>query len=121
MDGLSPEYAAPEQFDSNKFGSPDQLTDIYQTDTLVYALFTGEPPVTGGQFEIMKQVMSEESLTAPSEPRPELPEVVDAAVEVTLEREKTARYDSITEFKKALTAIRTDERLPRAVAARFEE
>ncbi|WP_136718612.1 protein kinase domain-containing protein [Halorientalis salina] len=121
MEGLSVEYASPEQFDSGKFGDPDQLTDIYQTGALVYALLTGEPPVTGSPFEVMQQVMSERSFAVPSERRPELPGVVDAAVGLALEQDKTERYDSITEFRKALQAIRTDERLPRAVTTRLGE
>lgn len=121
MEGLSVEYASPEQFDSSTFGDPDQLTDIYQTGAVVYALLTGEPPVTGSQFEVMQQVMSEGSNSAPSERRPELPAVVDAAVGLALERQKTERYDSITEFRKALKTIRTNERLPRAVTTRLEE
>jgi outer membrane protein assembly factor BamB/serine/threonine protein kinase len=121
MDGLSVEYAAPEQFDSSTFGDPDQLTDIYQTGALMYALLTGEPPATGAQYEIMQQVMSERSFEPPSEQRSELSAEVDATVGIALEREKTARYDSITEFKKALRAIRTTEPLPRVVTARLGE
>lgn len=121
MEGLSVEYAAPEQFDSSTFGEPDQLTDIYQTGALVHALLTGEPPVTGGQYEIMQHVMSESSVEPPSEQRPKLSPKVDATVGLALEREKTDRYDSITNFEKALRAIRINEPLPRVVTARLGE
>jgi hypothetical protein len=87
----------------------------------MYALLTGDPPVTGSQFEVMQQIMSERSIPVPSERRPELPAVVDAAVGLALERQKTERYDSITDFKKALQAIRTDEKLPRAVITQLGE
>jgi|GEM_PF-4690227 len=121
MEGLSVEYASPEQFDSSTFGDPDQLTDIYQTGALVYTLLTGRPPVTGSRTEIVATALTEESIPVPSERRPELPAVVDATVGLALERQKTERYDSIAEFKKALKAIRTNERLPRAVATRLEK
>lgn len=110
MDGLSVQYASPEQFDSDEFGDPDQLTDIYQTGALVYTLLTGAPPATGSQFEVMQQVMSEGSITPPSEHRPDLPAAVDAALEIALERRKTDRYSSISMFGDALRMIRTGER-----------
>ena len=121
MEGLSVEYAGPEQFDSAQFGDPDQLTDIYQTGGLVYALLTGVPPATGGRLEVMKTVIGEEPITPPSERRTELPSAVDAAVGLALEREKTERYRSISGFGDALRGIRLGERLPREVAARLDE
>ena len=121
MEGLSVEYAGPEQFDSDEFGDPDQLTDIYQTGALVYALLTGAPPATGGQLEVMKTVIGEEPIAPPSERRPGLPAAVDAAMGLALEREKTERYRSISTFGDALNALRTGGRLPPAVAARLDE
>jgi outer membrane protein assembly factor BamB len=121
MDGLSVAYAGPEQFDSETFGDPDQLTDIYQTGALVYALLTGEPPATGGQLEVMKTVIGEEPVAPPSERRAELPLEVDAVVGLALEREKTDRYSSVSVFGDALHALRTGGRLPPAVAARLDE
>jgi serine/threonine protein kinase len=121
MEGLSVQYAAPEQFDSAQFGDPDQLTDIYQTGALVYALLTGTPPVTGGQLEVMKTIIGEEPIAPPSDRRAELPPEVDAAVGLALEREKTDRYGSIGNFADALNALRTGERLSPAVVARLDE
>ena len=94
MEGLSVEYASPEQFDSSTFGDPDHLTDIYQTGALVYTLLTGRPPVTGSRTEIVATALTEESIPVPSERRPELPAVVDATVGLALERQKTERYRS---------------------------
>lgn len=121
MEGLSVEYAGPEQFDSEEFGDPDQLTDIYQTGTLVYALLTGNPPATGGQLEVMKTVIGEEPIAPPSERRADLPPAVDAAVGVALERQKTDRYSSVSVFGDALHALRTGGQLPPAVTARLDE
>jgi hypothetical protein len=121
LDRFSINYAAPEQFDPAEFGDPDQLTDIYQAGALMYALLTGEPPATGTQLRVMQQVLSEESFTPPNEQRPELPEIVDAVIGVALERDKTARYNSIHSFKKTLNALRTGGKLPSRVAAQFGE
>jgi outer membrane protein assembly factor BamB len=120
MDARSPEYAAPEQFEPTEFGDPDQLTDIYQAGALMYALLSGEPPATGTQLRVMQQVLSKESFTPPSEQRSELPEIVDAVIGVALERDKTARYNSIRDFGDALSALRTGGRMPRRVLDRIE-
>lgn len=120
MENLSIEYAAPEQFDTVRFGDPDQLTDIYQTGALMYALLTGQPPATGQSFEIINQIMSEKSFTPISEQRVEVSTTLDVAIAVALERDKTNRYDSITDFRKALSAIRTGGQLPPVVSKRLD-
>jgi hypothetical protein len=81
---------------------------------------TGTPLTTGGQLEVMKAVIGEEPIAPPSDRRPELIPAVDAVVSLALEREKTDRYDPISEFRKALHAVRTGERLPPAVVTRIE-
>lgn len=53
VQGLSPQYAAPEQFDPDTFGKADDFTDIYQLGAIVYALFTGEPPFSGHATAVM--------------------------------------------------------------------
>lgn len=118
MDMLTMEYAAPEQFDATEFGDPDQLTDIFQTGATVYALLTGDPPTTIKQIKSM-HTGDNRSQAPPSERRPEIPQAVDAAVCLALRREKVDRYDTITDFRKALHAIRTNKPLPRSVAAHF--
>jgi serine/threonine protein kinase len=120
-DGLSVQYAAPEQFDAEAFGAPDQLTDIYGTGALVYALLTGGPPASGRRLEAMRTALSEDPVAPPSERRPDLPPAVDAAVGIALERAKADRYGSITEFGNALRGIRTGGRWPLVVADRLEE
>lgn len=120
IENLSIEFAAPEQFDADKFGDPDQLTDIYQTGALMYALLTGRPPATGQSYEIMSQTMREESFKRVSKRRPEASEKIDAAVAIALERNKNDRYDSITDFRKALYALRTGGRSPPIVSDRIE-
>lgn len=120
LDGLSVEYAAPEQFDADEFGDPDMLTDIYQTGALVYALVTGTPPYTGGQTSVMYDIINSDGPIPPSESRSELPAAVDAAVNVALARSKADRYRSITTFAQTLQAIRTDQPLPPIVAQHIE-
>jgi len=107
LDGLSVEYAAPEQFDPDEFGDPDMLTDIYQVGAIVYTLLTGEPPYTGSQTSIMYDTVCGSKLTPPSNVREECPAELDQSIETALARSKTDRYRSISDFEEALNAIRT--------------
>ncbi|MFB6198336.1 MAG: hypothetical protein ABEI52_08745 [Halobacteriaceae archaeon] len=97
------------------------MTDVYQLGTLVYALLTGSLPVTGGRMEVMKTVIGNEPVAPPSTQRADLSVEVDAAVALALERHKSNRFDSVSEFKKVLGAIRTGERLPPVVTTRHDE
>ena len=121
MDGLSVTYAAPEQFESDEFGDPDTLTDVYQAGAVVYALLTGEPPYTGSQTSVMHDVVYGDPPTPPSEYREDVSDALDTVVSTALETEKRDRYDSIQSFKRALHAVRTGGRLPTIVADRLEQ
>lgn len=109
LDGLSVEYAAPEQFEPNEFGDPDTLTDIYQVGGIVYALVTGTPPFTGSQTSIMYDIVHGHMPTPPSSIREECPEELDQVIETALAHTKTDRYRTISEFEKALNNIRTEQ------------
>jgi serine/threonine protein kinase len=59
-DGMTVEYAAPEQFAADEYGDVDHVTDVYQLGAVFYELFTGRPPFEGQPFEVMKQIESAE-------------------------------------------------------------
>lgn len=109
----SVEYAAPEQFDAERFGVPDRYTDIYQLGALVYALLTGHPPFTGSRTAITHDVVDGESLPAPSSERAELPPELDDAVRTALARDKADRYMDVGRFGAALRDVRTGGRVTR--------
>lgn len=117
MEALSIQYAAPEQFDPDEFGDPDTLTDVYQVGALVYAMITGEPPYTGSQPNVMRQVLSKDPPVAPGDVRNDLPVGVDELVSLAIEPEKADRCRSIETLEQALNAIRTGTQLPPQVAA----
>lgn len=94
VQGLSPEYAAPEQFDQDVHGPPDQRTDIYQLGTIFYELFTGQPPFVGDMTSIMHSTLHEE-IEPPTAVNPQLPERLDEILLTALQRQKADRYESV--------------------------
>ena len=104
-EGLSPAYAAPEQFDG---GSQErlgpQLTDVYQLGAVAYEVFTGRPPFEGTPFEVMKQVRSEQP-TPPTEIDPSLPATVDEIVATAMAKDPSERYETMTDLRRALEEL----------------
>ena len=112
VEGLSPHYAAPEQFDADQYGSPDDRTDIYQVGTLVYELVTGDPPFSGSATAVMQSVLSEK----PERPsaRADVPAQLDDILGPALEKDPTERYDSVVPLRDALEELFASVRETRA-------
>lgn len=104
IEGISPTYAAPEQFDADEYGSPDDITDIYQLGAVAYALLVGEPPFTGSSTAVMQGVLQEEP-DPPSTSNPKVPAAVDDAVLKALAKQKDDRYQSVLLFRKELNRL----------------
>lgn len=104
VEGISPTYAAPEQFDAEKFGSPDDITDIYQLGTVAYALVTGEPPFSGSSTAVMRSILDDEP-RPPSEVNSEVPGEVNEIVLKALAKRKGDRYEGILPFRNALDEL----------------
>lgn len=109
--GLSINYAAPEQFNSDEFGDPDMLTDIYQVGALVYAMLTGKPPYTGNQASVVHDIVYGDDPLRPEIHRGELPDAVAETLSCALNKKKTRRYQTITSLREAFENLRTDEAL----------
>lgn len=120
LEGLTVEYAAPEQFEPTEFGEPDTLTDVYQAGAIVYALLTGSPPYSGSRASIRNDVVYGDTVPLPSTLRSGLPKALDTTIQIALSRSKTDRYRNIGTFEEALRAIRTRGRLPAIVAQHTE-
>ncbi|QGX93984.1 hypothetical protein EI982_03910 [Haloplanus rallus] len=104
VEGFSPAYAAPEQFDADEYGGTDDITDIYQLGAVVYALLTGEPPFTGSSAAVMRGVLQERPVP-PSERRPSLPPAVDEVVMTALAKRKADRYDGVLPMRNELDRL----------------
>ena len=99
VQGLTPQYAAPEQFDDD-YGTSDHSTDIYQLGAVFYELFTGQPPFDGNPSKAMYQILESEP-TPPSEIAA-VPPRVDEILLTALSKSKAQRYDDILYLRDAL-------------------
>lgn len=104
VEGFSPQYSAPEQFDSETYGTPDQQTDIYQLGVIFYELFTDRHPFRGPPSQVMHAVLNE-SPVRPSEQTSGLPEGVDNILLKTLSKEKSDRYEAAVYLRDALSKL----------------
>lgn len=101
VEGISPQHAAPEQFDADEYGTPDDRTDIYQLGALLHEMLTGEPPFSGGAVEVMNDVLTADP-PAVSSLRSGLPASVDGTVKTALAKDPADRYETAVEFRKDL-------------------
>jgi halocyanin-like protein len=101
--GLSPQYAAPEQFDSETYGSPDDHTDIYQVGVLLYELTTGTLPFDGAATSVMQSTLTESP--APPSAVADVPSSVDDVILPALEKQKADRYDSVIYLRDELSNL----------------
>ncbi len=115
--GLSlgtPQYMAPEQAMGDK--AVDQRADIYALAAVIYEMLTGEPPHTGPSAQaIVAKVLTEPVRPARSL-RAAVPQHVDNALQVALEKLPADRFSSVQEFSEALRGG-TSTRTPVARAA----
>ena len=110
VEGLSPQYAAPEQFD-DEYGVTDDITDIYQLGAVFYELFTGQPPFDGKPFKVVRKIQ-DESPTPPSNlvDVPEkldndVPDKLDDILLNALAKQKGDRYEDIIYFRDDLEEL----------------
>jgi hypothetical protein len=101
VEELSPEYAAPEQFDPDAYGGTDKRTDIYQLGSIFYELFVGEPAFEGSAAAVLRRKLDGE-VTPPSIANPALPAALDDVLLTAMAVEKADRYDSVLVFRNEL-------------------
>ena len=102
VDGLSPQYAAPEQFDGER-GPADDITDVYQLGAVFYELFTGRPPFEGPAASVMHATLNDEP-TPPSAVA-DVPEDLDDVLGTALATEREDRYESVLLLRNALQDV----------------
>ena len=93
VEGMTPAYAAPEQFDDS-VGEVGQATDIYQLGAVLYELFTGQPPFEGAPATVMNSVLTE-TPTPPREVAPDLPAEAATIVGRAMAKDPADRYEDV--------------------------
>lgn len=107
VDGLTPNYAAPEQFDPDKFGQPDDFTDRFQLAVVLYEILTGEQAFPGSGAAAMRRVLDGD-VTLPTAIDPNLPSDLDEIFDRALAPKKADRYETVVNLRRDLTAVLDD-------------
>jgi len=96
----SPKYMAPEQILGKKV---DQRADIYALGVILYEMLTGVPPYSrGDHMAVMYQHVQGKARTA-RDLNPALPDGLSEVVMKSMAVDKTKRYQTMEEFKAALS------------------
>ena len=95
---FTPLYAAPEQISGDR---KDERTDIWQLGVIFYELVTGELPFKGDNIIEVGMAIATKQPTFPSQINPEAKEV-ESIIMKCLEKDKSKRYQSVSELQKDL-------------------
>jgi len=102
VEGISPHYAAPEQFEE-RYGAVDDITDVYQLGAVCYELFTGRPPFEGSPVNVMNKVLNEQP-TPPSEVT-DVPPALDEILLTAMAVDKDDRFESVIYLRDELRQL----------------
>ncbi|MDB4909131.1 MAG: hypothetical protein JWO05_3915 [Gemmatimonadetes bacterium] len=103
--GLSlgtPQYMSPEQATGDR--GIDARSDVYSLAAVLYEMLAGEPPVTGASAQSMIAKLMTENPTHLRVLRDTVSPELDAAVAKALAKTPADRFNSASEFAKALDA-----------------
>jgi cold shock CspA family protein len=104
VEGLSPDYAAPEQFDADTFGEPSDFTDIYQLGCVLFELLTGQPPFEGSGVGVMHSILDEDP-PAPTAVDSSLPAALNPLLECALAKRQRNRQETVFELRRGLERV----------------
>ncbi|MEZ6185017.1 MAG: protein kinase [Planctomycetota bacterium] len=97
----TPLYASPEQLAG---GALDARSDVYGLGALLYAMLTGQPPLTGETLVQLVARVCEERPAPPSQLRADVPPWLDDVCLQCLEKDPARRYPSAGALAQALQA-----------------
>ena len=97
----TPEYMAPEQLWGREI---DARTDVYALAMSLYECLTGEVPYVGAYPDVLVQVSNAAGPPAVRDRRADVSPALATVIEHALEKETTARFQSVEELGRALLA-----------------
>ena len=95
------QYFSPEQARGE---TVDHRTDLYSTGVLLYEMLTGRPPFTGDTAVSVAYQHVSETAPSPAMVNPTISLAIDSVVMKSLTKERSARFQSASEFRSALAA-----------------
>jgi len=102
----TPAYMAPEQFTPTQ-DTNYTLVDIYAAGTTLYTILTGECPFKGDNEFAIRDAKLFSKVTRPRSLNPDIPKQVEDIIMKSLAKEPEERFQSATEMRTALDAIRS--------------
>lgn len=100
----TPAYMSPEQCEGK--GAVDHRSDIYSLGCMLYEMLTGTVPFDGEIGDILNAHIHRQP-EPPSKRNPDVPEEWEALCLRMMEKQREARFQSITELAGALDDLRT--------------
>ena len=99
----TPEYMAPEQFESAR--DVDHRADVYGAGAMLYEALAGRPPMEGPDaFAIYRKLLTSEPIGLAAL-RPELPSALVEVVDRALAKEPAGRFASARQMRDAIDAL----------------
>jgi serine/threonine-protein kinase len=96
----TPAYMSPEQASEDK--PVDARTDVYSLGCVLYEMLAGEPPFTGSSAWTIIAKWLSEPVPSVRTTRPDVPEVIDLAVQRALAQLTEDRFATVADFAQAL-------------------
>jgi serine/threonine protein kinase len=96
---VTPAYASPEQLSGGPVGAP---SDIYSFGVTLYVLLTGHQPFTAADADSVIDQHLRQPPEPPTRYRPEIPASIEAAVLRALAKDPESRWESASDFARAL-------------------
>ena len=106
----TPTYMSPEQAMGER--TLDARTDVYALACVVYEMLAGEPPFTGPTAQAIVAKVLTEAPSSLRTKRPTVPESVDDAVRIALQKLPADRFGTAAEFGALLTSAGGARRAP---------